>query len=219
MEGFNAYRLKKSEQLRLAEHEIVRLYNYTEKIEKILEDVEKGRFQVQKVQGTRGGKSTTGVTNFSAVPGEYATSAIMNSSELMGAVILPRGLKPTNPLKVFEGSSNNGLELTKRIVEKHKERVARIDRMKATEFRKSLHLASKPTSTSTGMIDESLQQQVRQLLESKSNKSRAKVPLDTAPHSARGDRYYFKFGKKIPLSLLSKTSIFRSSARCGKASQ
>eukprot|EP01036_Dinobryon_divergens_P027569 gene27569-36366_t len=185
VEGFNAYRLKKSEQLRLAEHEIVRLYNYTEKIEKILEDVEKGRFQVQKVQGTRGGKSTTGVTNFSAVPGEYATSAIMNSSELMGAVILPRGLKPTNPLKVFEGSSNNGLELTKRIVEKHKERVARIDRMKATEFRKSLHLASKPTSTSTGMIDESLQQQVRQLLESKSNKSRAKVPLDTAPHSAR----------------------------------
>ena len=46
VEAFNTYRTKKAEQLRLAEHEIVRLYEYTEKIEKILEDVEKGKFQV-----------------------------------------------------------------------------------------------------------------------------------------------------------------------------
>ena len=183
----------------MAEHEIVRLYSYTEKIEKILEDVEKGRFQVQRLQGTRGGKSTTGVTNFSGVPGE-SNSQNLNSSELMGAVVLPRGLKPTNPLKVFEGSSNNGLELTKRIVEKHKERVARVDRMKATEFRKSLHLAAKPSSTATGMIDESLQQQVRELLESKGNKSRAKAPLNAAPLSARG-------GQLMSVLMYNKISI------------
>ena len=163
----------------MAEHEIVRLYDYTEKIEKILEDVEKGRFQVQRLQGAKGGKSTTGVANFSATPGG-------TGSETMGAVVLPPGLKPTNPLKLFEGSGNNDLQLTKRIVEKHKERVARIDRMKATEFRKSLFLASKPGATAAGAIDETLKQQVRELLDVKSNKSRAKPSIDAAPNTARG---------------------------------
>lgn len=105
-------------------------------------------------------------------------------SELIGAVVLPRGLKPTNPLKLFEGSRNNGLELTKRIVEKHKERVARTDRMKATEFRKSLYLAAKPNATATGVVDDGLQQQVRELLVAKSNKSRAVQPLQLNNNSS-----------------------------------
>jgi hypothetical protein len=42
VDSFNVYRTKKSEQLRMAEREIVRLYDYTEQIENILDNVEKG---------------------------------------------------------------------------------------------------------------------------------------------------------------------------------
>lgn len=164
VENFNRYRTKKSEQLRLAEHEIVRLYDYTEKVEHILEDVEKGKFQMQQTQGAKGGKSTTGIN----VNGEGGGATDL------GGIIFPKGLKPTNPLKIVD-AKNNGLELTKRIVSKHKERVARIDRMKEDAFRKSLHYASLPGATATGVIDPSLQKQVRDLLVAKNNKSRQKI--------------------------------------------
>lgn len=153
--------------MRLAEHEIVRLYDYTEKVEHILEDVEKGKFQMQQTQGAKGGKSTTGM-NIGGGGGDS------NGITDLGGIILPKGLKPTNPLKIVD-AKNNGLELTKRIVSKHKERVARIDRLKEDAFRKSLHYASLPGATATGVIDPTLQKQVRDLLVAKNNKSRQKI--------------------------------------------
>ena len=169
VDNFNKYRSKKSEQLRLAEHEIVRLFDYTEKVERILEDVEKGKFQMQQTQGARGGKSTTGINL-----GTGTGTADAPTDLGMGGIILPKGIKPTNPLKIVD-SKNNGLELTRRIVSKHKERVARIDRLQEEAFRKSLHFASLPGATATGVIDPTLQKQVRDLLVAKGNKSRQKA--------------------------------------------
>jgi hypothetical protein len=80
---FNEYRKKKSEQLRMAEKEIVRLYSHTEQLEVILDGVEKGIYLVQQRQGSQG-RTTTG----------------MGGQTEMGAVMLPKGLRPVNPLKV-----------------------------------------------------------------------------------------------------------------------
>lgn len=156
VEAFNKYRTKKSEQLRMAESEIVRLYDYTSKIEQILEDAENGKYQLQQTQGSKGGKSTTGI----------ASQFMSSGGQEGGALVLPKGLKPANPLKVTGGKQ---LLLTMKIVEKHKERVEKLDAMKEEAFRKSLHYAAKTTATASGGMDETLEAQVRELLVSKGN--------------------------------------------------
>jgi hypothetical protein len=163
VESFNLYRTKKAEQLRMAEQEIVRLYEYTEQIEQILDNVEKGVYQVKQKQGTAGGKSTTGL---------MGTFSNLNTAMDMGAIVLPKGIRPTNPLKV--PNLGYGLDLTKKIVEKHKERVARLDKMKEEAFQKSLHLAAQTGAAATGEIDDVLRQQVRELLVAKTPKAAAK---------------------------------------------
>jgi hypothetical protein len=160
VESFNSYRNKKSEQLRMAEKEIVKLYEYTEQIEQILDNVEKGVYQVKQKQGTKGGKSTTGI--MASMNGNMGDDGI-------GAIVLPKGIRPLNPLKI-PNLGGDSLDLTKKIVEKHKERVARLDKMKEEAFQKSLHLAAQTGATATGQIDDILKQQVRDLLVAKSPK-------------------------------------------------
>lgn len=150
VESFNRYRTKKADQLRMAEREIVNLYDYTATIEQILEDAENGKFQIIQHQGNR---SRTSAANTTTDP---------------GCLLLPQGMKPHNPLKAVK-ANKNGLDLTKKIVAKHKERVDKLDRMKEEAFQKSLHYAAKTTATATGSLDEALQMQVRNLLVSKSN--------------------------------------------------
>lgn len=48
---FNTYRQKKSEQIRMAEAEIVKLFEYTTQLENVLEGVERGTYQLQSKQG------------------------------------------------------------------------------------------------------------------------------------------------------------------------
>jgi hypothetical protein len=195
VEAFNAYRTKKSEQLRLAEREIVRLYEYTEQIETILDNVEKGKYHMKQKQGAKGGKSTTGMMLAIAdqpvspqpqhqhqqlVPlrsGTAPTTAEIpddssTGTGMLGAVVLPKGLRPINPLKL-QNTGSNGLELTKKIVAKHKDRVAKLEKMKEEAFMKSLHYAAQTGATATGAIDDTLKEQVRGLL---AREVRAKSP-------------------------------------------
>lgn len=166
VEAFSGYRTKKSEQLRMAEREIVRLYDYTEQIEEILDNVEKGKYQVKQKQGQRGGKSTTGM--MLAAGGSFSGGGQLDtggdSGGVFGAIVLPKGLRPMNPLKMGAVPGGGGLELTKRIVSKHKERVARLDKMKEEAFQKSLHYAAQTGATATGNLDDHLRKQVQELL-------------------------------------------------------
>lgn len=185
VEAFNAYRAKKTEQLRMAEREIVRLYDYTEQIETILDNVEKGKYQVKQKQGAKGGKSTTGVmlaigdqpaqptgTNHQQLvplrsgtaPSPGIADDATTGTGTMGAVVLPKGLRPINPLKLQHNVGDNGLDLTKKIVAKHKDRVAKLEKMKEEAFMKSLHYAAQTGATATGAIDDTLREQVRGLL-------------------------------------------------------
>lgn len=170
VDAFNLYRNKKTEQLRMAEQEIVKLYEYTEQIETILDNVEKGVYQVKQKQGNKGGKSTTGI--MASFNGGLPTGG-EGADETLGAVVLPKGIRPMNPLKV-PTTLGSGLELTKKIVEKHKERVSRLEKMKEEAFQKSLHLAAQTGAMATGQLDDVLKSQVANLLV-------AKTPKDANP--------------------------------------
>lgn len=162
---FNSFREKKAEQLRMCENEIVRLFAYTEQIESILDGVEKGKYRVQQRQGHHG-KTTTGVAHVlgkTTTPGT-PSGAIGggtggNPEEVeMGAVVLPKGLRPINPLK----DETENLELTKRIVGSHKQRQIKLEKMKEEAFHRSLQAAAR--SETIGTVDPVLQQQIRDLL-------------------------------------------------------
>jgi hypothetical protein len=176
VESFNSYRDKKAEQLRMAEKEIVKLYEYTEQLEQILDNVEKGVYQVRQKQGAKGGRSTTGLLS----------GANSTDPDGIGAVVLPKGIRPLNPLKF--SPLGNGLELTKKIVDKHKERVVRLDKMKEEAFQKSLHLAAQSGATATGQLDDVLKQQVRDLLITKVPKPNARPGLLSRRSNSTGNR-------------------------------
>jgi hypothetical protein len=89
-----------------------------------------------------------------------------NETGQFGAVVLPTGLRPANPLKSI-GLNKNELELTRKIVDKHKERVRKLDQMKEDAFQKSLHYAAQTGATAAGVIDPTIQKQIRDLLVNK----------------------------------------------------
>lgn len=172
VDAFNLYRNKKIEQLTMAEGEIVRLYDYTEQLETILDNVEKGKYSMKQKQGLQGGKSATGVLATLKSNSHQGSYNDDDEGEI-GAVVLPKGLRPVNPLKLVNLHGDNGLELTKKIVKKHKERSHRMEKMKEEAFQKSLQYAAQIGATATGEIDEALQKQVRDLLIKKSPRSLA----------------------------------------------
>lgn len=183
VDRFNQYRAKKAEQLRMAEREIVKLHDYTEQIEEILNDVEKGKYQVHQKQGAKGGKSTTGMmvqmgihpaTQGGTRPGTATTDVSLyemdeddatHATGQYGGIVLPPGVRPRNPLKVNDAAAD--LALTKRIVTKHKVRVARLEKLKAEAFQKTLFYAGQTGATATANIDGNLQNQIKALLVTK----------------------------------------------------
>ena len=159
---FNKYRTKKSEHLRQCEKEIVCLYEYTEQIENILDGVEKGKYLVSQKQGQHG-RSTTGIASRNGTRGgdSRPSSAMQtDTEESFGGVMLPKGLRPNNPLTI---PSNEHLELMKKIVGRHKERQAKLEKIKEEAFHKSLHHASMSGSVAAD-VDPVLQKQIRDLL-------------------------------------------------------
>eukprot|EP00606_Chrysophyceae_sp_TOSAG23-5_P000164 GSChrysophyteH2.ASY1.ANO1.1021.1 assembled CDS len=172
---FNKYRTKKSEHLRQCEKEIVTLYEYTEQLEKILDNVEKGRYMVKQKQGQKG-------------RGPSASSQPGTAGDGSGsAVQIPKGLRPMNPLQI---PTNMDLELTKRIVSKHKERQEKLEKVKEEAFHKSLHHASL-SGTVTAEVDPVLQKQIRDLLvtpgENKRTSSSARPRLDRSASKGGGN--------------------------------
>ena len=177
---FNAYRSKKTEQLRQCEKEIVRLHEYTEQIENILDGVEKGKYQVQQKQGLHG-RSTTGLLASQAALGNVVGGGGNQTGEgAVGGVVLPKGLKPTNPLLLPDHSD---LVLTRRIVSKHKDRMHKLEKVREEAFHRSLHQASQASNVQE--VDPVLQKQIRDLLVSPSSRQqRRQSSPDGRPQSS-----------------------------------
>ena len=116
VDAFNSYRAKKSEQLRMAELEMVRLYDYTEKLEEIVEGAERGKFKVQvKGPGPRLTRTASAsmsrmrsannmLTNAASASGDPADGeddqqqvGISLEATYPGTVLLPKGVRPQNP--------------------------------------------------------------------------------------------------------------------------
>jgi hypothetical protein len=189
VEKFNAYREKKTEHLRQCEKEIVHLYEYTSQIEELLDGVEKGKYVVQAKQGLHG-RSTTGATrsasaNGGSRPGSAALMRVDGEEEYVGGVVIPKHKKPINPLAIV---GNTDLDLTKRIVNKHKERQAKLERVKEEAFHKSLHHASL-SGTVTADEDPVLQNQIRGLLVTPAEaRARSNQNKDRRPNSSSKDK-------------------------------
>jgi len=132
VEQFNAYRTKKSEQLRMAEFEIVKLFEYIVQVEKVLDNAQKGKYEVrQRIAGVEVKRQTT-----------FVDKRMMNvdagdTDKIFAGIVIPRDSLPINPME--QGSS---LMLTRKIVERYKEREDRLKKMKDESLHKSMHYAA-----------------------------------------------------------------------------
>ena len=132
VEQFNAYRTKRTEQLRMAECEIVKLFEYIVQVEKVLDNAQKGKYEVrQRIGGVEVKRQTT-----------YVDKRAMNvdagdAEKIFAGIVIPRDSLPINPME--QGSS---LILTRKIVGRHKEREDRLKKMKDDSLHKSMHYAA-----------------------------------------------------------------------------
>jgi len=139
VDSFNAYRAKKSEQLRMAEREIVKLYDYFEQLEAVIQGACDGKFLVRiKEAGFAIPESRFGSTDMDNV-----------DNGVKGAVIIPKAFVPLNP---FKAKGETRLELTLKIVGKHKERTERLRKMKTDALAKSVHYAKASSKLQEGSL-------------------------------------------------------------------
>ena len=135
VDNFNAYRAKKSEQLRMAEREIVHLYEYYAELDRVLEDARRGKFYVRPKEILYAAPPHA-ETHAKPVSGEMEG---VHEGAVKGSLVIPKADLPQNPFKSFGPST---LGLTRKIVEKHKEREMRLKHMKTDAIRKSIHYAA-----------------------------------------------------------------------------
>ena len=206
-EQFNAYRTKKTDQLKMCEQEIVKLYEYTTVVDGILDGVEKGVYKVERHQGKRGA-STTGhaqtaaAFNTTAARGTVRRNSIPDAAGLMaavdlhgddeegaigggkGRVLLPTGLRPKNPLK-----GADGMKLSKKIVEKYAQRKDKLEETKKWVAKKTSMFAANLLGATTagaggnneGECDPYVEQHLRQLLGRIQPKGAAQGPETKSP--------------------------------------
>lgn len=157
VDEFNQYRTKKSEQLRMAEQEIVKLYDYFMALETILNETQKGKYYFKTRDPISGLYPEFRINNMEEMElkidelNNYHNSNNNSYNNLIhnnpntnigivkGALILPKDEIPINPFKEYGAST---LALTKKIVEKHKERTDRLKKMKLDAIEKSVHYAN-----------------------------------------------------------------------------
>lgn len=142
VDSFNTYRAKKSEQLRMAEREIVKLYDSFELLEQVLQNAQKGKYYVRirdpsftMPAESRPRTATSTNTNTGNGEDEHVPEGYIK-----GVLMLPKGEVPENPFK--------SLALTKKIVEKHKERQERLSKMKTDALHKSVQYAAESAKRS-----------------------------------------------------------------------
>jgi hypothetical protein len=164
VEKFNKYRAKKGEQLKMCEKELIGMYEYTETIDRILDEVERGTFRVKQNQGQTG-KATTGMmgnltsnnTNNNIDGGETNNNS---ARDVVGQICLPRGLRPSNPF--FNNST--GFSLTRNLISRHRERIAKANAVKEEAFYHSMHNAALETASQLTGLDTSLEQQLNEFI-------------------------------------------------------
>lgn len=156
VDSFNAYRTKKSEQLRMAELEIVRLYDYLVQMEEIVNGAEKGNFKF-RVKGLIGGPTAFGAGSSKrhgwasrkssldeqdVFIDEDGDRAVVEDPLYPGYLVIPRSQRP--PKLQVKNS------LMKKIVEKHQERTQRLEKMRSEADQKAMHYAAQTDAITRG---------------------------------------------------------------------
>lgn len=184
VERFNTYRTKKSEQIRMCEKEIVTLYNYTEQLDKLVDGVEQGKFYLRQTQGHNSSnhppKSITGMINTATFlrdanfnsGGSFPSAAFNNKLSSTrppqpepyatgGAVIIPKASRPLHPL----ARPTDSLSLTKKIVQRFRDREFKLEKVKEEAFQRTLTFATKGvTSALKDAVDANVESRLKDLL-------------------------------------------------------
>ena len=178
--GFNKYREKKSSQLRRCEQEIVKLYTYAEKLEKIIKQAEAGKFYMQTTQIGGGG-------------GCQHDSTALNGGRTAG-ILIPKSTMPIRPGTTSErgGLRSGDLELSQRIVRKHQEHVEKDEKVKTAVMESLLvQYGALGESSDNEVIDPALHDQIKTLISSPSVGrdiiATASSQTSTRANTARGD--------------------------------
>jgi hypothetical protein len=198
VDAFNAYRNKKSEQLRMAEKEIVKLYEYYEELDNCLTDAKRGKFYMRPKDGI----FTSGVNNNTNSRPNTAESAVGNGTGVgsvngggtaetnegstagglhKGYLVIPKSETPANPFKAFGPST---LALTRKIIAKHKEREERLNKMKSDALQKSIHFAAQ--SSKHKGADATLEGNVRDFLVTRNAQIDPTQPISELIFAAKG---------------------------------
>lgn len=175
VDKFNIYHTKKSKQSHELEEEIVKLSLHNERLEEILDEVETGKYHVKQSQ--QGNPLTRSLTGQLTATATYrpVTDLQITSGSAIGAVILPKGLRPYNPMR----PDSNELKLAKKILAKHKERVAKLEQIKQETFKKTLQRAAKVSHAAaldTLVDDPVLQLQIGEFLIGSKSQARLARP-------------------------------------------
>ena len=202
VQKFNEYKQKKHDQLHKCELEVVRLHDHVEKVEAILVGFEKGEYPVLQRQGYFGRPTTgvilsiDGDGNLPVLPpgsrgyGGIATAPVKSGIESggvtkglatnpgfigttkAGGIVIPKGLRPTNPL--VPDKNTGEASLAKKIVAKYRSQEA----AESNEKNKSMQQAQ--MLTSMGSLDPEIHKQIQDMIQASTpkktiNKSRSRT--------------------------------------------
>jgi Kinesin motor domain len=172
-EKFTEYRSKKMEQLRLCEQEIIRLFVYSEAVDSILNNVEKGAYRVELTSGSSPPTLISGMRTAAGSVSTYGRSFGSNHEDNQletrcpsWEIVFPKGLRPLN---LFLQGGNNEMKLAKKIVERHLQRKEKLGQTQGPSGNEHTTLGRNVSSVNSTQndsveLDPQVEQRLRDLL-------------------------------------------------------
>jgi Kinesin motor domain len=172
-EKFTEYRSKKMEQLRLCEQEIIKLFVYSETVDSILDNIEKGAYRVELTPGSSPPTLFSGTRTAAGSVSTYGRSFGNNHEDNQletrcssWEIVFPKGLRPSN---LFLQGGHNEMKLAKKIVERHLQRKEKLGQTQGLSGNGHMSFgrdASSANSTQNDSVelDPQVEQRLRDLL-------------------------------------------------------
>lgn len=173
-EKFTEYRSKKMEQLRLCEQEIIKLFVYSEAVDSILDNVEKGAYRVEHTPGSSPPSLFSGTRTAAGSVSTYGRTFANNhednqleSRSSNWEIVFPKGLRPLN---LFIVGGQNKMKLAKKIVERHLQRQEKLGQIQGPSGNDHTTVGRDVTSAAHSMqndsveLDPQVEQRLRDLL-------------------------------------------------------
>lgn len=160
VEKFNVYRKKKLEQLRMCEKEIISMFEYTEKVDSLLDDLESGQFKVRQQMDEDGDRASF-LGAIHSASGKVEGGNERYSGVGKQQVVIPKGARPANPLKSVQ-KSKPSFELSRKLITRYRERLDKIKTAKEAAFYSTMQFTALQAGLqNVNAIDEAITSQTK----------------------------------------------------------